>query len=657
MLPIVALLAIRQADSKSWYGPATATFQVMFGGNPYDPAVNDVHVKFLGPKGDPIDRIAYFDGESGYKAILVTPIKGRYKATLYRNGQKMIEQPQEGLLDLEAPLPHGFVRLDKTAKNRFRWDDGLPYYPTGFNLGWQNGNFIPMADELTKMGKNGVNWSRIWASSWDGKNPWWPQEPGVPKDQLWPKALNTWEKLVANCEQNGVVFQMVLFNHGLFSSKVNPNWPDHPWNAKNGGFLKDAADFFTDPEAKRRAKMWLRYAVARYGASPSILAWEIFNEVEWVDARYANRWPDIESWHKEMAEYLRSIDPYGHMVTTSSAMDRPALFAPMDYYQAHTYPSNVLNAIAGYEFPADKPGFFGEFGPPGEGKEAVRAGLRDGIYGAMAANQAAAAMYWGWDTVENLDLYGEFKTASTVIVASGIANHPNAKQLHIRVATAGAGDLTFGPGGGWQPMEQSNFNLPDDLTPQKLSKLPGYFQSMEGNHKDLKAGPITLTFRAKQPGKFVVRFNEIASGGAAIRIYVNDKLAKSQNYPAKDKNYAPEGPVSVPFPAGAVSIRMENHGADWAHLTDMTVTNAGPQASGIACGESDWMLLRLTANKGLTGVQGTVNGLSIGDGTYEVITIDLDSGTSSTKTMQVHDFSLQNYVMPGNDVVLAFKRK
>jgi len=655
---LLTALVHAQVDTKSWFGPATATFQVQFGGNPYDPDQNDVRVQFTGPSGPPIERIAYYDGVSGYKAVLVTPLKGLYKAVLLRNGKKMLELPQEGLLDVRRPFEHGYVHPDPVAKNRFRFDDGTPYYPIGFNLGWQGETGPTMVEQLAKMGKTDITWSRIWASSWDGKNPWWPQgDAKVIKGQLWAKALDTWQDLVDQCERSGVEFQFVLFNHGAFSSKVNPNWPDHPWNAAKGGFLKDAGDFFTDPEAKRRAKMWLRYAVARYGASQSILAWELFNEVEWVDARYEDRWADVEAWHKEMADYLRSIDPYGHMITTSSAIERKGLFASMDYYQPHTYPSNVLNAVAGANLPTDKPAFFGEFGPPSTEKNAIRAGIRDGIYGGIVANQAGPAMFWSWDEVEPMGLYGEFKNAAEVIHLSEIAKHPNAKQLKIRVNTAAGGDLTFGPGGGWANMEWSHFNLAEDLTPEKLAKLPGYFQSMDGNHKDMGAGPITLQFKAKQAGKMILNIAEVAQSGALINIYVNDSLVKSTTYIPKDKNYAPDGPLVVPFPAGPINLRIENHGADWVRIADFTVTNAGSQANGIAVGESDWMLLRLTANAGLSSVTGAVTGLSISDAEYNVTTVDLDSGDVKSSSMLVSHFSLPDFKLPGRDVVMVFKRK
>jgi len=649
-------LRLTQSTPASWFGPAQATFQVQFGGNPFDPDENDVRVQFTGPSGPPIERLAYFDG-AGYKAILVTPIKGLYKAVLYRNGKKMLEEPQEGLLDLTRPLEHGFVHPDPAHKNRFRWDDGTPYYPIGFNLGWQ-GAGPTMLDQLAKMGQNGINWSRIWSNHWDGKNPWWPQDdPKVPSGELWPKALDKWQGLVDQAERSGVDFQFVLFHHGAFSSKVNPNWPDQPWNAAKGGFLKDAGDFFTDTEAKRRSKMWLRYAVARYGASPSVLAWELFNEVEWVDARYENRWPDIETWHKEMADYIRTIDPYHHMITTSSATERPALYAAMDYYQPHTYPVDLASAVGGAVVPTDKPFFFGEFGPAESNRPAVQSGIRDAIYAALTANHAGSAMYWSWDQVEPLNLYPDFKNASEVIHLSEIAKHPNARQLKLKVETLEAGDLTFSPGAGWNPMEHSTFAIPDDLTPANLSKLPSFFQSMEGGHKDMNAGPITLKVNAKQPGKLSIALAEIAASGAELRIFVNDKLSKTVPFPSQAKDYQPSGAIEVPYPAGSVVLRIENHGADWVRLNSFTLTNAGSQAKAMGTGESDWMIIRLTATSGTANPTGTVTGLSIGDGTYNLTRLDLESGDVSNSTVQVQNFALPSMKLQGKDQVLIFKRK
>jgi hypothetical protein len=643
-----------QAPAK-WFGPVTATFNVEFDGNPYDPEENDVHVQFLGPKGSPIDRIAYFDGHGAWKAVLVAPAAGKYQATLIRNGRKSLEPAAEGVLEATEPVKEGFLQPDPVAKNRFRHDTGQPFYPVGFNLGWQNADFLPMKDQIAKMGKNGVTWTRIWSSSWDGKNPWWPQgDAHAVPTELWPVALDKWESLVKACDENGVNFQFVLHNHGSFSSTVNPNWPDHPWNAKKGGFLKDAADFFTDAEAKRRTKMWLRYAVARYGSSPHLMSWELFNEVEWVDARYANRWNDIHAWHQEMADYLRSIDPYHHMISTSSAMDQPRLWTAMDYVQPHTYPSSVLAAIYGAELPKEKPGFFGEFGPGGSASDLHQI-VRDGIYGAMLANHAGAGMYWYWDAVEKENLYGEYATAAKVIETSEIAKHGTARKLDLRVDTEGAADLVLSPGAGWEATKRTKIVIPGEAGPAELAGVSAYLQGT--GHRDMFPQPLTLVLTAKQAGRMRIQTTGYSKTGAALRISVNGKEALTKTF-APQAEEGKADAFEVGFPAGPVTITIENNGPDWVRVGAITLTNAGPQASAMALGESDWLLLRFLRAPGLTGpVSASVSGISLADGNYEVTTFDAVTGQSRVETMAVKNFRLPNWKVTSADQVVVFKRR
>lgn len=654
MLPLLALSSLRQAPPATWYGPATVTFHVEFAGDPYDPDVNDVRVQFLGEKAEKLERIAYYDGDGAYKAVLVAPTPGRYRPILFHNGQACQVQDDEGIVDVEQPLKHGFVRVDSVHPNRFRYDDGTPYYPMGFDLGWQNQGLLPMADQIAKMGKAGVNWSRIWASSWDGKNPWWPQnDPDANKNQLWAPALDKWQTLVDACDANGVAFQMVLFNHGSFSSTTDPNWPDHPWNAKNGGFLKDAADFFTDPEAKRRAKEWLRYAVARYAGSPSILAWELFNEVQWVDAVKANRWPDVVAWHKEMADYVRSIDPYRHLVTTSSVLEPADLWTAMDYRQPHVYTDAVLDAVADSRFPADKPAFYGEFGPNDLHTD-LRRVVRDGIYGAMLANHAGTAMFWYWDEVEKQNLYSEFATAAKVIAASGIANQPEAHPLNVVVSTPGVADLALHPGGGWGPFAHPTLNLPQDANPATLGGVPSYFQSTSGGHKDI-AAPLELRFQARQPGVVKISLGTVAKAGAHLVASVNGKAVVTKDFPAAAGDTPQSFVLEIPYKAGPTVVRLENTGGDWIQLGQIVVPGLAPEARALAVGHTSWMMLRLTAAPGAsTPIKATVGGISLNPGAYKVTTFDLATGNSSTASLTVSNSTLKDLPLATPDAILVF---
>ena len=73
-----------------------------------------------------------------------------------------------------------------------------------------------------------------------------------------------------------------------------------------------------------------------------MVAWELFNEVHWTDAFRKGREADVAHWHSEMAKYIRSIDVYGHLITTSTENLRSPIYEKMDFYQPHLYAANLI---------------------------------------------------------------------------------------------------------------------------------------------------------------------------------------------------------------------------------------------------------------------------------------------------------------------------
>lgn len=91
------------------------------------------------------------------------------------------------------------------------------------------------------------------------------------------------DKVLELAEQKGIYIMLTFINHGQFSTKVNPQWNENPWNKKNGGILTKPEEFFTNTEAKKQFKKIIRYIIARWGYSTNIMSWELFNEVSWTD--------------------------------------------------------------------------------------------------------------------------------------------------------------------------------------------------------------------------------------------------------------------------------------------------------------------------------------------------------------------------------------
>lgn len=78
---------------------------------------------------------------------------------------------------------------------------------------------------------------------------------------------------------------------------------------------------FSKKETEKAIKSYLDYVVARYSSYVDI--WELANEAN-----------TDEDWVKLMAEYLRSVDPYNHLVTVS--WERPDLL-PIEINSVHWY--------------------------------------------------------------------------------------------------------------------------------------------------------------------------------------------------------------------------------------------------------------------------------------------------------------------------------
>ncbi|RYG32387.1 hypothetical protein EON81_20770, partial [bacterium] len=364
-MTLVSLLILSPSWlAPAWFGPATVDAQLPTAGNPFSPAENDVRCVF-NQRGRRFERLAYFS-QGKWHVTLAAPAGGTYEAQFTLNG-KPVGSPLKTTL---TPAKDGDFIL--RSGTRFKTTSGKPFVPFGHNFGWQNGTDASYPKQLADMRAAGLNWTRVWSNSWDGKNPFVPKEPSTKLvlGTIDEPSLDRWDMVVAECEKNAIKLQFVFFHHGLFSTTTDPNWNTHPWNKANGGFLADPTDFFVDAKAKELTKAWLRYGVARWGHSTSIMAWELFNEVQWVDAAklHPERIPDVEAWHKEMGAYLRSIDPYKHLVTSSSNEALPSsVFETMDYDQPHTYPPSIYGALLGAPVPKGKPIFFGEFGLGGGG--------------------------------------------------------------------------------------------------------------------------------------------------------------------------------------------------------------------------------------------------------------------------------------------------
>ncbi len=468
-------------------------------------------------------------------------------------------------------------------------------------------------------------------------------------------AFDKWDALVDAASKAGVHFQWVLFHHGEFATMVDPMWSSNPWNKANGGFLASPVDFFTSDGAKARAKNYIRYVVARYGHENAICSWELFNEVENTDAARLGHWDVIGDWHREMAGYLREIDPYHHLITSSSEM-RPEITSSLDYYQPHGYPSNVGAMIEGSTVPTDRPFFYGECGlgtnPPSP--VAQRACVRDAIWSSLLSGHSGAAEYWYWDWMVKDNLFDEYSKAHSVIEAIGITPGPDDKPVHVDLETGARSDLIFNPGIGWGPSKRLAFTFPADDSGKAMGQLSSFLQGT--NHKDM-GNQVQFNFTAPIAGKVAIKVGMVARAGAGLVVNLDGSQMQDQHWPAGDRDRPINQVFSFDCGQGPHHLIVSNPGSDWLTVQSYEFAGLGHGADISAAKTSKGLIARIHKSaSGATTVE--LKSLPLEDGNYLLRIWNLDSVGSEEVAATVKSGQLvQPLNLSGSDLILGMERR
>ena len=243
--------------------------------------------------------------------------------------------------------------------------------------------------------------------------------------------------IIEYARQHGVNIMPCIFNFGDFCyQNMDPYdvsiWGNNPFHNILG--LDNPCEFFTDDDAKKISKNLIRYVVSRWGYATNIMSWELWSEVDNIFKMcdgYNQIEQDVQEWHEEMTLYLRGIDPFNHIVSTSmsSVHDFFSLFSSLyndlDFVQMHDY-ENIQNAESRYQlltllykrtmeahvqYPS-KLFFMGEFGFGIQSKYADRdpfgIDLHNSLWSSLFFTSMGPASFWWWNYVDECGLYHHF---------------------------------------------------------------------------------------------------------------------------------------------------------------------------------------------------------------------------------------------------------
>jgi hypothetical protein len=404
--------------------------------NPYNPDDIRIDITFEDPNSRQIILPCFYisgnPGASRWQGRFTPRKAGQYSYQV----KVFVKGAMEGKSDVfyltvADSNKDGFIHLNPKSYYSLQHDSGKPFRGIGENVCWDP---RPDEDQTYKyeymfplLGANGCNFTRVWMCPWNIPLEWTSSGLGRYSETA-AKRLDT---IFSLAEQNGLYLMLALDFHGVFKSVKDPwgggdYWTTNPYNIVNGGPCSNAAAFFSNSAAKDMYKKRLRYIIARWGYNPHLGVVEFFNEVDHTyDDNDANvPASDIVSWHNEMSAYLKSIDPFGHLVSTSAGYKTiQGLWnvSNLDFSQSHPYgtTNNIYDTITSHINSYNKPYVTGEFAYSWENAgtdgnhPAYRRELHMGMWRGMFSPTPILPMTWWWESFAEHNDWDVFKAVST----------------------------------------------------------------------------------------------------------------------------------------------------------------------------------------------------------------------------------------------------
>ena len=454
--------------------------------NPYDPEVIDVYADFISPNGRSVRSIGFYyedyiltkkqnyevsqyRREGDHWKIRFTPdTPGRWTFVIHaidKDGERI---SKELSFNCQSKDAEGFIQI---ANSKYLKREAFvnsqrkshSFYPVGPNVPWyeaadhdkyQKPYGIYDYKKYFESLSGNANYVRIWLNRYQFLSLYGPEHAGTDDGKTKMYFDNTLNQkdaaeldyIVENAKEHNIALMMCIFNFRDFIHKSGTptgtngktarpsDWTNNPFNIVLG--LPSRYDFFSDPQAIRITKNMIRYIVARWGYATNVLCWELWNELanmsEGEDISREIQ-EDMVRWHIQMVDYIHTLDPYRHPISTSLGSGNidtlRKMFHDLDIVQDHNY-QNIQKAKSSEQFSyvlyketkkarrdyPDKPFFMGEFAfgqggtrPKYEDKDPWGIDLHNSLWSSAFSGSMGPASFWYWEVLDKKNWYGLFR--------------------------------------------------------------------------------------------------------------------------------------------------------------------------------------------------------------------------------------------------------
>jgi hypothetical protein len=537
----------------------------------------------LTPAGAPEWRIRFTPTEPGDHALSLQIATG---VAAGAPGITHFTVPAEA-----AAGQRGWVRVGPDGRY-FETSDGRPLRLIGANVCWADARGSYDYDRwFPAMRQAGENFARLWMS------PWWAgiEHRAGTLNRYDLRAAWQLDYVFDSAERDGIYLLLCLDHHGMYQTAnrnwggTNNFWKGNPYSALAGGPCGEPNDFFTHPAARALYLKRLRYLVARYGSSPNLLAWQLFNEIDNVFGPLKDA--DVIAWHRTMAQWLKANDPWHHLVTTSltGGSERPEIWAvpELDFTSYHSYfeaaPARRIPDLArSFVEKYRRPFILGEFGVNARGwnlaEDPYLRGFRQALWGGALGGSVGTAMPWWWQDMHADNVYPLYAAMTGILRTAGW-NEGAWSPVDLDrpdPAPAGLGEVVpageafaalLRLNGSWRTKVSGECTVADPLSADRSAEfLCSYLQG--DRHPELQHRiRLTAWFGAK--ARLVMHVNAV---GADAELIVRVDGAEMLRTKLADRdglaipNHEIDQDFAVEIPAGKRTIELSNAGDDWIYF-------------------------------------------------------------------------------------------
>lgn len=225
-----------------------------------------------------------------------------------------------------------FVRVSEDDPRYFCLSNGETYIPIGCNIAAMSSVEL-MEHYMEELHKNGGNFARVWLNS---------DFFEIQKSYgVWDEtSIAHIDRLLELADAYGIKVKMCIESFRMIKPGRNKWNVKASYHVSNGGPFEDMQEYISSEKGKEEFLRRLEYLRQRYGNHPSVFGWELWNEMNAVEAT------GIEEWNVEMLAMVHEMFPENLVMQSLGSLDNVRSFDIYEYI--NKLPSNDVMQVHRY---------------------------------------------------------------------------------------------------------------------------------------------------------------------------------------------------------------------------------------------------------------------------------------------------------------------